>query len=299
MSLCVFGEGMLELSGIRDGAARFGYGGDALNTAIHLARLGASPQFVSALGDDPHSVWLREEWSSEGLLLDHCLTVKGGIPGLYAISVDDHGERSFTYWRSESAARSFFSQPDTERAVDAMLGASLLYLTGITLSIFGKDHQRRIIDLMRSARAGGAEVAFDLNYRPKGWPLIGDARAIIGQAIDNASICFVSLEDWTLLHGAADAASIADELSERGCAEAIVKDGARGCYLKSEGVREWAPAREVKKPVDTTGAGDGFNAAYLAARLKDASPLEACAAGNDLAGAVIQHTGAIGPKQLR
>ncbi|MEK7266552.1 MAG: sugar kinase [Pseudomonadota bacterium] len=296
MSIFVLGEGMLELAAIEDGSARVAYGGDALNTAVHLARLGAAPQFVTALGDDPYSDWLAGKWRAEGVGLDHCLRIHGGKPGIYAISIGDDGERSFTYWRNDSAARAFFSHPMAESAIAAMMGASLLYLTGITLSIFDVAHRERIFEIMDFVRSRGGEVAFDVNYRPKGWLRADDARSAIRSALERSSIAFSSVEDWALLFETSDAEGIATLVKKAAGGEVIVKDGVRGCFFAAGEDRGWVAPKERCAPVDTTGAGDSFNAAYLAARIAGRSPQEACATGNSLAAKTIMHTGAIGAR---
>jgi len=288
---------MLEISDIRDATARFGYGGDALNTAIYLARSGRKPEFVSALGDDAFSTSLRAKWNEEGVGLDHCLTVEGGKPGLYAISVDADGERRFTYWRSDSAARRFFEHEDASVVIEAMERAEFLYLTGITLSILTPSGRTQINKILMTARAKRGEVAFDINYRPSGWASLEEARRSIAAAQERVSIGFVSTEDWALLHGTADAPAIAEDWRAKGCREVIVKDGARGCYLLTDEESRWVSPQSVVSPVDTTGAGDAFNGAYLASRAKGDSPLRACEAGNALAARVTLFPGAIIPRE--
>lgn len=296
MTVHVFGEGMLELSAIRRDTARFAYGGDTLNTAIHLARLNIDTEFVSALGDDAFSARLRAAWSGEGVRLDHCLAVAGGKPGLYAISVNAAGERSFTYWRAESAARGFFRHPGAARAIAAMERAPLLYLSGITLSIFDDADRDRIGAVMAAVRRNGGDVAFDLNYRPRGWASPAGARAAVEATRASVSIAFLSMEDLVLLYGGADAPAAAAGWRAAGCREVVVKDGARGCYLATQEHEGWIAPGRALTPVDTTGAGDSFNAAYLAARRRGLSPAQSCTAGNALAAEVVMHPGAIPPK---
>lgn len=296
MPVIVFGEGMIELSAVRDGAARVAYGGDALNTAIYLARENIDVEFVSALGDDSFSRELCLAWAGEGLQLGRCLICAGGKPGIYAISVDEQGERSFTYWRLESAARRFFGLPGAPAAIAFMKQAPLFYCSGITLSIFDDAGRGEILGIMDAVRANGGDVAFDINYRPKGWPAgPAAARDAINSALERASVCFSSAEDWTLLYGPAAPEAIAAVLRAKGCREAIVKDGPRGCFLSTAQTTQWIAPEAVVNPVDTTGAGDSFNAGYLAARRRGAAPPEACRAGNNLARKVILQPGAIAP----
>src|SRR5690606_32444569 len=108
MRVVACGEAMLELSPDSD-RWQLGYGGDTLNTAIHLARAGIETAYLTALGSDPLSSGLKDRWTAEGLDCSLVLTHPGRNTGLYAITTDARGERSFTYWRSDSAAREMFA----------------------------------------------------------------------------------------------------------------------------------------------------------------------------------------------
>ena len=61
------GECMLELCGGDLSAMTLSYGGDTLNTTVYLARLGVDVDYVTALGDDPYSDWMIEQWRAEGI----------------------------------------------------------------------------------------------------------------------------------------------------------------------------------------------------------------------------------------
>ncbi|HEX7822261.1 MAG TPA: PfkB family carbohydrate kinase, partial [Sphingobium sp.] len=135
MRICLIGEGMVELSGSAAGGWAVGHGGDTLNTAIHLARAGCDVAYATALGDDAFSARLRADWAAEGLDLSPALTVRDAMPGLYAIHTDAGGERSFSYWRSDSAARRMFDLPDTDRLIAIAGAANLLAYSLITLAI--------------------------------------------------------------------------------------------------------------------------------------------------------------------
>ena len=166
--IAVIGEGMLELT-LQDGAWRVGTAGDALNVAAHLARFGHAVDFITALGADAISAHLRQAWAAEGLGMDHVLTDPSRGPGLYAVSVDPTGERSFTYWRSESAARALFSLPGIEVALAAAGRAELLYFSLVSLAVIPPWGRDRLLKLCADVRAAGGSVAFDTNYRPRLW----------------------------------------------------------------------------------------------------------------------------------
>ena len=289
--VCV-GEGMLELAQA-GGQWRLGHGGDTLNTAIHLARAGCNVAYLTALGADPFSADMKRRWQDEGLDTSLVLTHPTRQPGLYAISTDAAGERSFTYWRDTSAARDLFALHAVDRAMAECEWVDLFYFSLISLAILPPDHRRHLIELASLIQAHGGRVAFDGNYRPRLWAGAEEAREARDAAIAVADIGLPTLADEIALSGAGSAEQVAAHWNGRGCSETVVKLGEEGCRLP-DGIIV-APDKALE-PVDTSGAGDAFNAGYLAARLGDATPEEAASAGHRLAGWTIMRPGAIPPR---
>lgn len=288
------GEAMVELSG---GGQRWslGYGGDTLNTAIHLARYGHEVSYLTALGDDPFSRTMRDSWLAEGLDCTMVLNHPSRHVGLYAISNNEAGERSFTYWRDDSAAREMFALPEIETALKAAGGCDLLYFSLISLAILPADARERLLSLARTVRASGGQVAFDGNYRARLWASREAAIAARDEALSVAAIGLPTLDDERELaaDAGADAAGVAGHWRALGCDECVVKLGADGCRLP-DGTNVAPKARFA--PVDTSGAGDAFNAGYLASRLSGEGAERAARSGNALAGWVIMRPGAIPPR---
>ena len=283
------GEAMLELS--RDGARwRMGYGGDTLNTAIHLARAGHDVGYLTALGTDPFSGRLKQDWQAEGIDTSLILAHPQRRPGLYAIVTDEAGERSFVYWREASAAREMFALPEAEGVLRRAAEADLLAFSLISLAILPPEGRERLLALAGEVRAGGGRVAFDGNYRPALWSGAAEARAARDAAIAASNIGLPTLEDETALSGNGDAASVAAHWIGLGCCETLVKLGPEGCRLPDGTIV--APERTLA-PVDTSGAGDAFNAGYLGARLAGADVAASARAGHALAGWTIMRPGAI------
>jgi 2-dehydro-3-deoxygluconokinase len=292
---------MLELS--RSGGAgllgegwRLSYAGDTFNTALYLQRLGAPVAYFTALGTDPYSDAMCEAWAAEGLDLALVLRDPQRIPGLYAIRTDAAGERSFSYWRAQSAAKRLFSLPGIEAALQLAEQAQLLYLSGISLSLYDPLERQRLYQLAAAVRANGGLVAFDPNYRPAGWPDIAVARAAIEAIAPHVSIALPTFDDEQRLWGDATAATAAARWQQWGAGEVIVKLGAAGCLAVTAAESRSIAAPAAAQVVDTTGAGDSFNAAYLNGRLAGQTVAAAAMAANRLAGIVIQHRGAIIPK---
>lgn len=290
--ITLIGEGMVELSQRPDGGWSLGYGGDMLNCAIHLARLGCKSAFASALGSDIVSKQLRKDWRDEGLDVSAVLTDESHQPGLYAISLDEHGERSFVYWRGQSAARRMFALNDSGRIRTAALDGDWLCFSLITLAILPEEGRTALLGLAREMRARGGRVAFDGNYRAGLWDSAGAAADVRNAAIACADIGLPTLDDERALSGSAHAAAVAEHWAKLGCNEVVVKLGADGCYL-SDG--QYIAPPEQLKPTDTSGAGDAFDAGYLGARLRGLSTAEAAPFGHRLAGWNIMRNGAIPP----
>jgi 2-dehydro-3-deoxygluconokinase len=290
MRAVFIGEAMLELS--RDGDRwRLGYGGDTLNSAIHMARAGIDTAYLTALGSDPFSENLRTvEWPGEGLDTSLVLTDPARNPGLYAITTDAVGERSFTYWRGESAARTTFSCDGIEAALVKAACADLLGFSLITLAVLPSSAREQLYALARTVREKGGRVAFDGNYRPRLWGSAEEARTARDAAIAVADIGLPTLEDEIALSGSVDSDMVSRHWTNLGCGETIIKLGADGCLLPRGSII--APP-EILTPVDTSGAGDAFNGGYLAARMRGASVEVAALAGHKLAGWCVMRPGAI------
>ena len=114
MRIASIGECMIELRQMPGGHLTRSFGGDTLNTAVYLARLGASVDYVTAMGDDPLSDEMIAGWRDEGIGIERVLRLKGKLPGLYMIETNTAGERRFYHWRDASAVRGLMSLPETE-----------------------------------------------------------------------------------------------------------------------------------------------------------------------------------------
>ena len=293
------GECMMELSEQPDGSFRRGFGGDTLNTAIYLARLGLHVDYVTALGTDAFSDEMIAAWHGERIGTSLVLRCPGTLPGLYMIQTDARGERRFSYWRDSAPVRRLLTLPGVDRIEAALLRYDLIYLSGITLSLFDAAARDRLFAVLDHLRARGVRVAFDTNFRPRGWPDPVAARLTYGEMLRRADLVLVSAEDHGLLWpGTGGEDAILSHLRAYGIGELVLKLTEPGCIVVA------APGETVHVPtvpepcaVDTTAAGDSFAAAYLAARAAGFDPRQAAESGHRLARVVILHRGAIIPIQ--
>jgi 2-dehydro-3-deoxygluconokinase len=294
--VCV-GEVMVELARGSDGRFGLAYGGDTFNTAVYLARAGVDVAYATALGDDPYSDGIAALAAAEGVGADLIVRVPGRMPGLYLIETDPGGERRFYYWRETSPARELFELPQWSAVADGLLTAGLIYFSGVTLSLYSNNGLGRLLAVVEMARKNGAKIAFDGNFRPRGWK--GDVnrtRTVFMEALKRVDIALPTFDDEALLWGDASPEATVERLQAFGIGEIAVKNGPNSALVATGGGREQVPVPQIVEPVDTTAAGDSFNAAYLAARLAGEAPAPAAATAHLLASEVIRHRGAIVPR---
>ena len=200
MRIACIGECMVELTLPRaDGeGSRVGFAGDTLNAAVYLKR--SAPEldvvYVTALGTDPLSERMVGFFEAEGLDISLIERRADRVPGLYAISLDAAGERSFTYWRDSSAARTLFLPPATVTP-ERLAGFDLVYLSGISLAVLAPEARAALRAFLVGFRAEGGRVAFDSNYRPRLWPDAATARRETpGSGRSPTSACRRSTTSW-------------------------------------------------------------------------------------------------------
>lgn len=291
------GEVMIELARGSDGRYALGFGGDTFNTAIYLARAGIGVSYATAIGDDPYSAALIDLATAEGVGTELIARVPGRMPGLHLVETDPKGERTFYYWRDTSPARELFELPNWNATADAILNAKVIYFSGITLSLYSNAGLGRFLALLELARQRGAIVAFDSNYRPRGWK--GDAaraRTVYAEALKRVDIALPSFDDEAVLWSDTSPDGTVQRLQAFGIAEVVVKNGTGDALVVARDVNERVPLPRVAQAIDTTAAGDSFCAGYLASRLKGESPADSALAAHRVASEVVQHRGAIIPR---
>lgn len=271
---------------------RLGFAGDTFNTAWYLAKL--QPEmvvsFFTALGNDPVSTQMHEFILSSGIETRHIQTKSDSTVGLYLISLDN-GERSFSYWRGQSAARQLAD--DTDLLASAMQTVDTVYFSGITLAILNNNARENLFNALRRARAAGKTIAFDPNLRPRLWPDIANMTTAIMQGAAVCDIALPSFEDEAQWFGDADPQATAKRYTSAGATTVIVKNGADQVYYqhgKDSGV---VPVPDATHVIDTTAAGDSFNAGIFAGMANKNSMPDIIARACRVAGQVVQGKGAL------
>ncbi|MBT0957181.1 sugar kinase [Alphaproteobacteria bacterium KMM 3653] len=291
---------MVELS--RDSThmtAQLGFAGDTLNTAIYLRRLlpeNHHISYVTTLGTDAFSDQMLDYIRSERLATDLVTRNENRTVGLYAINTDMDGERSFTYWRDNSAARTLFQTPEGTD-FSTLKDLDIVYVSAITLAILPNAVRCAFFEWIEQFRANGGRFAFDSNYRPTLWESRVVAQFTTARAWSMTDIALPSIDDEMALFGDTTEAGALSRLNDYGIPMGALKRGARGPVAMGGLIPE-RPYPAASSVVDTTAAGDSFNAGFLASILQG-HPLEAALrAGHNCASRVIGHRGAIIPKDI-
>lgn len=287
------GECMVEMAPTGEGTFQMGFAGDTLNTAWYARKcLPASwtTGYFTAVGKDQVSGQMLDFLRQSGIDVSQVLELDDRTVGLYMIQLKD-GERSFAYWRSQSAARRLASEQ--AQLSEALTGADLIYFSGITLAILPEADRNTFFDTLRSARRAGAKTAFDPNLRPRLWESADIMRACVTEAAGLCDLVMPSFEDELAHFGDQSANMSADRYLAAGAGMVVVKNGPEEVICARPQERQAFQPSPVQNVVDTTAAGDSFNAAFLGEYLTSGDIAASVAAGARLAGTVIQHRGAL------
>jgi len=300
--IAIIGECMIELSGKPFESQQQNFGGDSLNTAVYLSRLqpSVSVQYMTGLGTDKYSQSMLLAWRNEGIDTSLVTLDEAKIPGLYAIAIDATGERTFSYWRNDSAARYMCEHAEFEQNMATLVDADLIYLSGISLAILPDSSKLKLLVSLATLKQAGVKIAVDSNYRPRLWESPAHAQQWLDKLYQLSDIALVTGDDEDLLLGTQDteATVIAKRLHDFGIEQVVVKLGSEGAMWSHAGQQGTVKTNKVEQVVDTTAAGDSFNAAYLAAWCAEQSMADCCDWGNGLAGQVIQYKGAVIPTEF-
>ena len=298
--MMMLGECMIELSqGSEPGNFKQSFAGDVFNTGIYIKRClkqACQVSFLSAVGEDALSEQLFTLMVDEQLESHLLYRSKVNKMGLYVVNVDECGERSFSYWRENSAARQLMKFIQQAPNKEALAGVGTVFFSGISIAILPEEDLADFWDFIKSLKSTGCQVVFDPNYRPVLWSSPQAARDAFAIAYSLSDTVLPGVDDHKELYDQHSADEVASHLESIGVKEIIIKNGEQGVLISVDGERLHIDITPVAKVVDTTSAGDAFNGGYLSARHQGKSVKDAVLYGAEVAACVIQHKGAIVPK---
>ncbi len=292
--LLTVGECMIEMAPTGDGTYRRGFAGDTFNTAWYARRMMPADWrvgYCSCVGADQASGAMIEFMTGAGIETDAIRRLPDRTVGLYMIDLHE-GERSFSYWRGASAARMLAEDPDW--LARTLAGATAVHFSGISLAVLPPDHRPVFLDALRKARAAGVTTVFDTNQRPRLWPDLATMRAALSEAAGCASVILPSFDEEEATFGDIDPAATLARYRNAGADTVIVKNGAdqMTAWSADEGPATRMPP-VIGDMLDSTAAGDSFDAGALSALLTGQGLDEAMRRGAELAAKVVQGRGAL------
>ncbi len=286
---------MVELAETGPDTYRRGFAGDTFNTAWYARKLlpaDWSVGYASGIGTDAVSEEMAAFIAAQGIDTSALRRVPGRTVGLYMISLKD-GERSFSYWRSQSAAK--LLAEDESWLDNVCAGRKIIHFSGITLAILSPDHRETLCAALAHARAGGATIAFDTNLRPQLWGSTEAMRDGITLGASVADVLLPSFDEEEGLFGDATPADTVARYRDAGAQVIAVKNGGGDVTLwDADGLRT-LHVDKVPQVVDSTAAGDSFGAAFLADLGQGHGTDASARAAMKLAAKVIQARGALVP----
>ena len=275
------------------------FSGDTLNTLTYMARLldqgRADLFYVTALGVDPDSAAMLADWEAEGINTAYVRRFRDRLPGSYTISTAQDGERQFSYDRDKSAARELFRDDYAESLSNFLKDIDLLYLSGISVAILPPHGRESLLNLLQTLRRAGVIIVYDPNYRAVLWSSPGEARDWSERVYLEADVAVPGFDDEKALFDDATPEQACKRLAGLGITEVVMKNGPSPCHVAAgQDIVRFA-MKFPDRVVDTTAAGDSFNAGYISSRLCGYDVAASVRAGQLLAARVIQYPGAIIP----
>lgn len=282
---------MVEMTPAEGGLFGMGFAGDTFNTAWYVRRLAGRRMeviYLTAIGSDAISARMAAFMQDAGITtrLD---ARDDSTVGLYLVSLED-GERSFSYWRANSAARHLH---EALSKVPSLGEGDIVYFSGISMAILPPVGRQALVDKISKVRRGGARVAFDPNLRPLLWSDAAEMRRWITVAAQVSDIVLPSFDDERDGFGDRDPQATAERYAAAGANTVAVKNGARDAFLRQGDQTIKISPDPVDFVVDTTAAGDSFNAAFLTSLAAGMNAPDAMRAGCRLSAKVIGQRGAL------
>ncbi|MBB1280430.1 MULTISPECIES: sugar kinase [Pseudoalteromonas] len=293
------GECMVELRAMSAATLHQSFAGDVYNSAVYLKRCfpQVTTSVVTALGQDNLSKKMLERFESEQINTQLVFAHDTKVPGMYYIETDEHGERSFIYWRNDSAAKKVVDFLDAD-ALEQLSQGDMFFFSGISLAIIEESAREDFWKVVKQLKDAGVKIVFDPNYRARLWNSVEETKEQYHLAFTFADITLPGVEDLTTLYGVHSVEAVVEYLKPYQIEEIVVKNGPESVVTKEGDTLQSHTIIPVTNVVDTTSAGDAFNGVYLGARLSDKSISSAVQLAAKAAGTVIQQPGAIAPKDI-
>ena len=292
INVCSIGEAMIEISNVKNSLYNQSFAGDTLNFCNYLDKKKLNAFFLSAIGKSEINQSLLDFVKSKNISTKYIKQINQFEVGLYLIKNKDNGEKQFFYWRDESAAKHYFNNIDFLNLYKELKNFDYIYFSGITLSIIHISKLNNFIKLLNLLKSKKIKIVFDFNIRPSRWNK-KNLNIFLDSVLKFVDICFLSGEDMNYWKNKNNIKSYEQIVRKYKLKHSIFRKNAKFTYVFLNKTRYVFKNKLLKTVVDTSGAGDGFNAAYLSNFIVNNDPVLALKAGSSLGSKIVMKKGAI------
>lgn len=266
-------------------------GGTSANTAMALQKLGVQTRFLGSIGADGFGHVVLNEFSSAGLSTDHIIIEPDLSTVCVFAFIDEHGERHLWGWPREQQA---FPEIDLNKVDWSVLSSTnWVHVSGLMLA-YAASGRETVLELFRRASAMSIPTSIDLNLRLRSATIDPAYLSALEAVVEHASYVFGSANDELgHLYPAASWEQSAARLVRPG-RTVIARSGADGAVLLKAGQPPVTVPAIPARVVDTIGAGDSFNAGFIAAMLAETDEIAAVKWGNATASYTVSRQGGRG-----
>lgn len=231
-------------------------GGAPANVAVVVSKLGGEAGFIGCVGNDLYGTQLRETLIRFGVSAEGLQVTDRANTTLAIVMVDPSGERRFSFYRKPGADTLI----DPVKAVRDAAGTGILHFGSVSLT--DPVCRDTVVTTVKAAKAGGALITYDPNYRASLWESEDAAVRQMRAVLPLCDIVKISDEETDLLCGVHDPEAALEKLMSLGIRLAIVTLGPRGAMWRCGEMSGLVPGFSVKV-ADTNGAGDTFFGSFL------------------------------------
>lgn len=290
--ICSIGECMIELTNIDNKKYSLSVAGDTLNFCFYLNKELFKVFYFTAIGNSDISKEALIFFQKNNINTQLVHKDLSNEIGLYIIKNKKSGEKKFYYWRDNSAAKYYLNNLKLKKIYKKIYNFDFLYLTGITLSLIEKKNLNNLIDFINFCKSKNCKIIFDLNLRIKRWNK-KDLLSFFKKILLKVDILFASGEDIKLWKGNDNIITFLNIIKKNKISHGIYRKNAKYNYSFLNKNKYVVQNKILNKVVDTSGAGDGYNAAYLNNFIQTNDPKKALKAASKIGAKIIMKKGAI------
>lgn len=285
--LIACGEALVEFNLIEGPPYYPDVAGDAINSLYYAARLGLRTSFLSAVGEDRLLPFVEAALTEEGID-GSCVYIFEERPnGIYFVDAKQDGSHTFRFCREGTAATQLFTELSSEDVTQIIDSSEAFLFSAIPMAV--------MVESSRLAHAvcdyrGDTLVGFDLNIRKSLWPKLDQLQSWMRMLGEGVEYLFVSSEDHETLYPNVPLDQAIEHYADLGFGTVVLRHGGDSTEYFDDGRIGQVPTASVTV-LDTTGAGDAFNAGFFKARLEGASVQDSVAYGNATAACAVEGIG--------